>query len=332
MTNLIRSIVSPCASPDSDDAPGDAERVREWIITNGLGGYASGTVCGVPTRRYHGLLIAALPAPLGRTMMLNQLLERVVLPDGGTIDLEGEALAGRPAHPAEGRVAEFRLEAGLPVWRFDVAGITLEKRLLIPHLQNTVYVSYRMLDGGTGAGGPIQLQLRPLVHIRSHDAPVSTPHFGPYRFTAWGDRYEVSAGPGIPPLRMTLRGGDGSAFTLDAARTAELLFRLEAQRGYESKGDQWSPGYFHVAVAGEESVTLVASAEDWETLLAMPFDEALRAERRRRSRLLTIARRVARARRVRQPEPRPALANPQGSRPGPIAVSTPSSCWPPTSS
>jgi glycogen debranching enzyme len=291
MTNLIRSIETPCANADADAAPGDAERVREWIVTNGLGGYASGTVCGVPTRRYHGLLIAALPAPLGRTMMLNQLHERVVLADGGPIALEGEALAGRPAHAAEGRVSEFRLEAGLPVWRFDVGGITLEKRLLIPHLQNTAYVSYRLLGGVVG--GANQLQLRPLVHIRPHDAPVSTPHTGPYRFTAWGDRYEISAGPGIPPLRMTLLGRD-SAFILDAARTAEILFRLEAQRGYESKGDQWSPGFFHVAMSGDESVTLVASVEGWETLLAMPFDEALRAERQRRSRLLTVARRVAR--------------------------------------
>src|SRR5918911_1456151 len=53
----------------------------EWLVTNGLGGYASGTVAGVATRRFHGLLVAALPAPLGRIVMLNHLLERVRLPD-----------------------------------------------------------------------------------------------------------------------------------------------------------------------------------------------------------------------------------------------------------
>src|SRR5947207_8797675 len=115
MTNLIRSIESPCTSPDSDAGPGDAERLREWIVTNGLGGYASGTVCGVPTRRYHGLLIAALPTPLGRTMMLNQLHERVLGGDGESVALEVEALAGRPVQAPGGRVVEFRLEAGLPV-------------------------------------------------------------------------------------------------------------------------------------------------------------------------------------------------------------------------
>src|SRR6266403_3895434 len=72
---------------------------REWLVTNGLGGYASGTVCGIPTRRYHGLLIAALPAPFGRMMMLNELSEAPRLRDGRWIELSGH---GRdhddPAH------------------------------------------------------------------------------------------------------------------------------------------------------------------------------------------------------------------------------------------
>jgi predicted glycogen debranching enzyme len=62
---------------------------REWLVTNGLGGYASGTIAGVATRRYHGLLIAALPAPLGRWLMLSHLSERVRLPDGRQIKLSG---------------------------------------------------------------------------------------------------------------------------------------------------------------------------------------------------------------------------------------------------
>ena len=55
---------------------------REWLVTNGLGGYASGTVSGVMTRRYHGLLVAALPAPFGRVVMLNHVAEHLRLPDG----------------------------------------------------------------------------------------------------------------------------------------------------------------------------------------------------------------------------------------------------------
>ena len=84
---------------------------------------------------------------------------------------------------------------------------------------------------------------------------------------------------------MTL-DGNNAAFTLDAARSAEILFSLEAQRGYESTGDQWSPGFFHVELTAARPVTLIASVEPWETLLAMSFDEVMRAERGRRSRLI----------------------------------------------
>ena len=112
--------------------------------------------------------------------------------------------AGRPT-PVTGRLAGFHLEAGLPVWRFEVGGVTLEKRLLLPHLQNTVYLTYRLVKGDDSGGAapdperPVPLILRPLVHFRSHDAPVNSPHPGPYRFTASADRYEISCGREIPP-------------------------------------------------------------------------------------------------------------------------------------
>src|SRR6185436_3288704 len=88
---------------------------REWLVTNGLGGYASGSVSGACTRRYHGLLIAALPAPLGRMVMLSHFGEEIVLPDESLVDFSGEEL--NEAHldlRAADYLTEFRLEAGLP--------------------------------------------------------------------------------------------------------------------------------------------------------------------------------------------------------------------------
>src|SRR5579871_2772623 len=93
---------------------------REWLVTNGLGGYASGTVAGVATRRYHGLLIAALPNPLGRCMMLNHLMEQIRLPNGTTVYLGGEEFADRSLTlPGGEYLTEFRLETGLPIWRYE---------------------------------------------------------------------------------------------------------------------------------------------------------------------------------------------------------------------
>src|SRR5215203_4690628 len=148
----LRRMPWPGAAASADQ---DRLLTREWLVTNGLGGYASGTVSGVMTRRYHGLLVAALPAPDGRAIAFGGE-ERV----GSSPELHGAQY-----------LSEFRLEAGLPVWRFDLGGWMIEKRLLLPHQQNTVHITYLLLAGE----GPVRLDLRPALHFRHHEAPVSLP-------------------------------------------------------------------------------------------------------------------------------------------------------------
>src|ERR1044072_9107962 len=100
----------------SEEDTHDAELMlgREWLVTNGLGGFASGTLAGVPTRRYHGLLIAALPTPLGRTVMFNHLSEWLRLPEGERHQIGGqERSGGQLEWPGAKHLREFRLEAGL---------------------------------------------------------------------------------------------------------------------------------------------------------------------------------------------------------------------------
>src|SRR5437588_2413010 len=111
----------------------DALLTREWLVTNGLGGYASGTIAGVVSRRYHGLLIAALPAPLGRRVMLNHLSELLRLPDNSNVFLGGEERVGGLTLPGAAYLTEFRLDMGLPVWRYQVQGFTVEKGVVLPH-------------------------------------------------------------------------------------------------------------------------------------------------------------------------------------------------------
>ena len=138
-------------------------------MTNGLGGYASGSVVGAITRRYHGLLIAALAAPLGRVMMFNHMSERVRFADHSVEWLSAYGLAGKLAQ-AEGtrHLVEFRLEAGLPTWRYRVRDITVDRTVLMPYGQNTVHVTYRLVEGAAG----VRLTLRPLLGFRPHEAPV----------------------------------------------------------------------------------------------------------------------------------------------------------------
>jgi predicted glycogen debranching enzyme len=268
--------------------PGEALLEREWLVANALGGYSTGTLGGVCTRRYHGLLVAALPG-VGRTVMLSQLHDAVRLPDGAAHRLGGEERAvGLELHGAS-HLVEFRLEMGLPVWTFEVAGFTVEKRIVMPHRQNTVRVTYRLLAGP----GPLSLELRPGVHFRPHEAPVAL-QLERYRFSAEDGRYEIdAAGSRLPPLRLFL-GTPDAAFVLERERLAEIVYRVERSRGYDAQGDLWSPGYFRVELARDRPVLFVASTESWEVATALSPGVASAAERERRRRLLERAPAAAR--------------------------------------
>ena len=264
----------------------EAERLltREWLVTNGLGGYASGTVAGVITRRYHGLLVAALPAPVGRIVVLSQLSESFTLPDGQIITIGGEERVGGSLALHTNHLREFELDAGLPVWRYAIGGAVVEKRLLLPHRQNTVHVTYRLRSGP----GAVTLTLRPCVHFRPHEAPVNQDITGTYALTAMGDRYELTLRPHSPTLRFFL-DGEHRPFTIDGSSIPEVIYRVERSRGYEASGDLWSPGYFAVDLNPGEEVTLVASTEPWEIATALTPLAARAAELERRRRLLAMA-------------------------------------------
>src|SRR3954469_21737623 len=119
---------------------------REWLITNGLGGYASGTISGAITWKYHGLLIAALPAPVGRSTMLNHLEECLYLPDRKLVQFGGAEPSQPDDATAPVHLIEFRLENQIHFWRHKVPGIEIEKRVLMPYLQNTVHITFTLLS------------------------------------------------------------------------------------------------------------------------------------------------------------------------------------------
>jgi predicted glycogen debranching enzyme len=263
---------------------------KEWLVTNGLGGYASGTVAGAATRRYHGLLVAAHPAPLGRVMMCNHLWEYVRLGDYSTVQIGGEELVGgRVSIHGADHLADFQLEAGLPVWRYQVRDFLLEKRLFLAYRHNTTYVCYRLLRGP----GKVRLKLRPSVHFRGHDTPVSESLGGPYVLTVVEDRYELSGGPQWPTLRLAIDGAP-AAFTAQGQVSSDLLYRIEESRGYEYQGALWSPGFFRLDLEPGQEVAMIASTEDWGAVRAVPLAEAYQAERQRRRRLVEQAAPAAR--------------------------------------
>ena len=265
-------------------ATGDAESTHdaEWLVTNGLGGYASGTVSGPVTRRYHGLLIAALPAPLGRILVLNELVEEIHLPDGQMTELCPKYDGTRERTIGCVPLVEFRLEMGLPIWRYQLDELVLEKRLHLPYWQNTVHVTYRMLSCSDGT----EIRLRPLIQFREHEAPVDSQPNAAYVLTVMEDEYEVSTGT-LPPLRMLLyvKG----EFVVERKKIERVRYPLEEERGYEAIGDLWTPGSFHVTCSVGDEITFAASTESWEVMRALSPAEAWAAERERRNRLIASA-------------------------------------------
>jgi predicted glycogen debranching enzyme len=263
---------------------------REWLVTNGLGGYASGTVSGRITRRFHGLLIAALPAPRGRTMMLNKLGE-VVRSGDSTFRLSTPS--GLDTSPV-GRLpiatlTEFRLDEGLPVWTYEFGGARIERRLLLVHAQNTTYVTYKVL----AAPGKVELELDPWLNFRHHEGPVDVPADGPYALTIEGSRFSIQ-GPGdFPPLRLRVDGTKAS-FLMENDRTKQVHYAIEDSRGYDAAGVLYSVGFFRIGLEPGGTASLVASTEPWEATEPLSPAQSVQCEALRRSRLFTEAMPAAR--------------------------------------
>ncbi|MDQ3944579.1 MAG: amylo-alpha-1,6-glucosidase [Actinomycetota bacterium] len=251
------------------------------MVTNGIGGYASGTVSGLVTRRYHGWLVAALPNPLGRAVMLTHLSEQLRLPDGRRVELRAEETEARRLElHGDLYLTEFGLVDGLPLWRYDIDGTVLEKRVVLAHRQNIVHVTYRLAAGD----GEVLLQLRPSMHFRPYESAVNG-GLARYSLLAVDDRYEIVGDPAFPPLRLRVHARD-TAFTHRPRHFSHVVHRVEQSRGYDARGDLWSPGYFQIRLQPGEEATLVASTEPWEELDARPPGEVEMAERARRSQLL----------------------------------------------
>ncbi len=270
------------------DDPEDAPRLvdREWLVTNGLGGYAAGTIAGVCTRRFHGYLIAALPAPLGRILMLNHVAEDVRLPNGRLTRLGGadESAEGALDLGDSASFNGFRLESGLPVWRYEMDGIVLEKSLVLPHLQNTVIIRYRLLE----ARGTVRLRIRPSVRFRAHESRVDTPLSDVYTTRTVGSRHEIRGRPDMPPLKLRIHGRHAS-FVLDGGSLREIFYRVEHGRGYDAMGSLWSPGYLRAELSAGDEASLGASTEAWEVFDSMEPSDAFAIEQTRRESLVKLA-------------------------------------------
>jgi predicted glycogen debranching enzyme len=297
---LIRKLSFNLSGTDDPDKISQS-LYNEWIITNGLGGYASGTTGGFNTRRFHGWLIASLPAPHGRVMMVNGLRECLYIGDRPFVFssqdivprqvVDGVATKGNPvlstADPTATYLQEFRLENGLPVWVFRLGEALLEKRVCMVHTQNTTCITYKLLQGEG------RLQIRPALNVRPHEGSVEGPSHENYRFTAVERGFELCASDTLPPLKFAWQG-EQSSFHTGAEQITKLRYRIEQSRGYDWEGGLWSPGGFTADLNADKSASLILSTESWEHVLALAPAQVFSLETERRRRLLQLASEPAR--------------------------------------
>jgi predicted glycogen debranching enzyme len=227
---------------------------REWLVTNGIGGYACGTVAGVPTRRYHGLLIASQRPPVARRMLVSKF-DEIANYDDGVHELGTTRWRDGTVAPQGYRFIErFRLDGSVPVWTFAFSDALLEKRVWMEHGENTTYVTYTMLRGARG----LELRVKVLVDCREHHA----------------------LGRALPERTFIERIDDGirthpadgsPAFVVRSDATIVrdthewylgALFTQERARGLDDVGDLLHAGNFTAQLRRGASCTFVLSTRD----------------------------------------------------------------------
>ena len=225
---------------------------EEWLITNGIGGFAAGTVVGCNTRRYHGLLCAALLPPVGRVMMLNRLAEiiRVQGSDQTPIELSVNQF-GNTFHPRGDRyLRRFDLEAALVRWDYEIDGIRIIKEIQMSWQNNAVGIRYTVEpDDKT-----VELSLLPFVrmmdfHALRHEKEAFIESHGPRN---------CSIASGAGKLAMS---ADAGSFHPQPDWWFGQTYAIETDRGLDDREDLYKPGRFVMSTARKASITLWAAAE-----------------------------------------------------------------------
>jgi predicted glycogen debranching enzyme len=256
----------------------------EWLVTNGIGGYASGPVQGGLTRRYHGVLIASLPDPYGRLLCMS-VLRVAVLIGGRTWVLDHERFL-ETADLDRAPLVEFCLEGGLPVWRYAAGEITVEKRLVMAAGENTTRIRFAI-----DRSEHVRLRLQPTFHVRPHEGAVSAPPIVPRRLEVDRNRIEIDLAEGLPVIRWSVEGRPADT-RLDRPELLPVSYATERARGYDHLGHLWTPGWIDVE-APEGAIDCTVSTESWPSVDARTVPDELAREQARRENLLEAAGRPA---------------------------------------
>jgi len=254
--NLGREITGDFAAASS----------REWLVTNGVGGFAAGTVAGALTRRYHGLLVAALKPPVGRTLLVAKI-EEIACVAGQSFELSANRwhdAAGTIAPQGFRYIDRFQLEGAIPAWTFAFAGAVVEKRIWMPRGANTTCVQYRLRKGSPA----IDLFLKALVNYRDYHAVT---HAGDWQMQIEPVTHglRITAFDGATPFYLLSDAASGAA--VEPPQPAHDWYRnfdlpLERERGMDDSEDHLMAGTFRATLQPGGSLAFFATTDPQTSL------------------------------------------------------------------
>ncbi len=250
----------------------DTASTREWLVTNGIGGYASGTVAGLLTRRYHGLLVAALQPPLGRTLLLAKLDETVAY-DRHLYNLHANRWSSGVVEPKGYlNIENFALEGTVPTWKYACADALLEKRIWMEQGKNISYINYSLHR----ASGPLTILIKALVNYRDYHSDTVG---GSWQMQVSNvDRGVcVNAYDAATPFYLL---SDRGNYSLCHDWITGFDLAMERYRGLHDREDHLHVVTFEVTLNAGESISIVASTESNPSLQIPAALEARRAYER----------------------------------------------------
>jgi len=245
---------------------------REWLVTNGLGGYAAGSIVGATTRSYHGLLVASLHPPVERTVMVTKIDEEIRFPDGQTLALGVNEYQGGALDPRGNTSLEsFSLEGDVARFLYRLSEtLTLEKRVWMEYGQNTTYVQYMLHGSFTPSFSPMEneqdemfnslsLTLSPFCVSRDyHDTTQGAVDLH-FRVDNQSNHYQVQAFENAVTYQLVV--APETTFTATGLWYWRVFHRRDAERGLPDSEDVYQPGTFEITLSPGKRTTLVLSAE-----------------------------------------------------------------------
>lgn len=229
---------------------------KEWLVSNGLGSYASSTVIGLNTRGYHGLLIASLDPPVRRTLFLSKLEEALEI-GGRTYLLAVNRYPGTIYPQGHLHLEQFRFDR-YPIFVYKLGNTILEKSVFMPHGDNTVIITYKVIESDE----PLKITIYPIINYRDY-------HYRTREDPRWNFSQalnpkgaEIRAFPGAETLYLQ---SDLAAYQTSGLWYKNFIYEVSGEMGLDDREDQYNPGFFQSRMERGAQLSILASLRKQDT-------------------------------------------------------------------